>query len=82
MERKNAVRELTSVLISDLSVRFIAEPEIERAFEILLKSLPDLILDTPAAPDVLGSFIARAVADDCIPPKFVNQYKVRIIWTF
>lgn len=76
MERKNATRELTSVLISDLCGRYMAEPDVERGFEVLLKSLPELILDTPTATDILGSFIARAVADDCIPPKFVNMYKV------
>jgi len=75
MERKNCHRELTSVLISDLYSRILAEEEIERGFDVLLKSLPDLVLDTPAAADVLGSFIARAVADDCIPPMFVNRYK-------
>ncbi|KAI1305959.1 Programmed cell death protein 4 [Halotydeus destructor] len=75
MERKNAHRELTSVLISDMYNRTLVEEEMERGFDVLLKSLPDLVLDTPTATDVLGSFIARAVADDCIPPKFVNRYK-------
>jgi len=75
MERKNSQREATSVLISDLYSRVLSEPDIERGFDVLLKSLPDLVLDTPTAADVLGNFIARAVADDCIPPKFVNRYK-------
>lgn len=38
---------------------------------MLLSNLPDLILDAPVAPIILGSFIARAVADDCIPPVYV-----------
>lgn len=42
------------------------------AFESLLTNLPDLILDTPDAATILGNFIARAVADDCLPPKFVQ----------
>lgn len=25
--------------------------------------------------DVLGNFMARAIADDCIPPKFLSSYK-------
>lgn len=45
------------------------------AFESLLENLPDLILDTPDAIVVLGNFIARAVADDCLPPKFVMTNK-------
>jgi hypothetical protein len=36
------------------------------AFDYLLRQLPDLILDTPDAADVLGNFMARAIADDCI----------------
>lgn len=35
--------------------------------------MPDLILDTPEAPTILGNFIARAVADDCIPPRYVTH---------
>lgn len=29
-------------------------------------------MDTPEAPVLLGNFIARSVADDCIPPKYVT----------
>ncbi|CAG2104496.1 unnamed protein product, partial [Medioppia subpectinata] len=75
MERKASNREMTSVLISDLYGRVLHEEDIERGFDILLNSLPDLVLDTPNASTVLGNFIARAVADDCIPPKFVRRYK-------
>ena len=38
----------------------------------------DLTLDTPDAPVILGNFIARSIADDCIPPKFLKSYKVSI----
>lgn len=48
------------------------------AFDSLLKNLPDLMLDTPDAPTVLGNFLARAVADDCVPPKFIHQLKEKI----
>jgi hypothetical protein len=48
------------------------------AFEELLKNLPDLVLDTPDAATVLGNFIARAVADDCLPPKFVQICKDKV----
>lgn len=40
---------------------------------MLLANLPDLIMDTPNASVLLGNFIARSVADDCIPPKFVTN---------
>lgn len=45
------------------------------AFDALMKNLPDLILDTPEADTVLGNFLARAIADDCIPPKFIQTLK-------
>ena len=40
-----------------------------------MKNLDDLVLDTPDAPTILGNFMARAIADDCIPPKFILSYK-------
>jgi len=79
MERKNSHREMISVLISDFYGRVFSEVDIERGFDLLLKSLPDLVLDTPGAPTILGNFIARAVADDCIPPAFVNKYLEGVI---
>ena len=74
MEKKSSHREMISVLISDFYGRVFTEPDIEKGFDILLKSLPELVLDTPGASTILGNFIARAVADDCIPPAFVNRY--------
>lgn len=48
------------------------------AFDYLLTQLPDLQLDTPDAPVVIGNFMARAIADDCIPPKFLTSYKGKV----
>lgn len=75
MERKNANREMTSVLISDLYGHVFQQKDIEHAFDVLLEMLPDLMLDTPNADELLGNFIARAVADDCIPPIYVKRNK-------
>ncbi|KAJ9600608.1 hypothetical protein L9F63_026252 [Diploptera punctata] len=46
MEHKPSHREMTSVLISDLYGRVISQRDIGKAFEVLLKNLPDLVLDT------------------------------------
>ena len=73
MDHKDSQREMTSVLVSDLYGRVITAKDIEKGFEILLQNLPDLTLDTPEAPTILGNFLARAVADDCLPPKFVTK---------
>ena len=40
-----------------------------------MEQLNDLTLDTPESPDLLGQFIARAVADDCLPPKYLADHK-------
>lgn len=79
MEKKSSHREMTSVLISDFYNRVFYEEDIERGFDILLNSLPELVLDTPGAPVILGNFIARAVADDCIPPAYVNRHLESVI---
>lgn len=73
LEHKNSHREMTSMLISDLYGRCLIESDYERGFDMLLNNLPDLILDTPDAAHLLGLFIARAVADDCLMPKYVHQ---------
>lgn len=79
LDHKPSHREMTSVLISDLYSRLIKQRDIATAFDILLKNLPDLILDTPDAPTVLGNFLARAVADDTLPPKIIQVYKDKIV---
>lgn len=48
------------------------------AFDVLLRNLPDLTLDTPDAATVLANFLARAIADDCIPPKVISIYREAI----
>ncbi|CAG9802140.1 unnamed protein product [Chironomus riparius] len=73
LEHKISHREMTSVLLSDLYGRCLISSDYERGFDMLLSNLQDLILDTPDAPHVVGNFIARAVADDCLPPKYVHQ---------
>ncbi|KAJ8920423.1 hypothetical protein NQ315_005289 [Exocentrus adspersus] len=73
MDHKPSHREMTSVLISDLFPHVVNENDISKAFENLLANLNDLILDIPDAPTVLGNFVARAIADDCIPPKFIQR---------
>ncbi|XP_021003270.1 programmed cell death protein 4 [Parasteatoda tepidariorum] len=78
MERKPSLREMTSVLLSDMYGHILRLEDIAAGFDNLLQSLPDLILDTPDAATVLGNFIARAVADDCLPPKFVQSYKGKV----
>ncbi|XP_041968663.1 programmed cell death protein 4 [Aricia agestis] len=73
LDHKPSHCEMASVLISDLYGRVFSAKDIAYAFERLLESLPDRMLDTPDAPALLSNFIARCVADDCLPPRFVQQ---------
>lgn len=75
MDHKPSHREMTSQLVSELYQKVISQRDIGKAFDFLLRQLTDLILDTPDAPTVLGNFMARCIADDCIPPKFLQSYK-------
>jgi len=75
MDHKPSHREMTSVLISELLEEIVSPDDMAKAFETLLGNLPDLILDAPDAPNILGNFIARAVADDCLPIGIVHSWK-------
>jgi len=75
MDHKPSHREMVSRLISVLYLKVISQRDIGKAFDFLLRQLTDLILDTPDAPTVVGNFMARCIADDCIPPKFLHSYK-------
>lgn len=53
MDRKPSHCELTSVLISDLCGSILTTEDIVIGFTVLLNDLPDLVLDTPDAPNVI-----------------------------
>ncbi|CAH1258484.1 PDCD4 [Branchiostoma lanceolatum] len=76
LDKHDSHREMTSRLISDLYGNILTHREMAAAFDSILDDLSDLTLDTPDAPHVVGSFIARAVADDVLPPKYVTNYKL------
>ncbi|NXT74822.1 PDCD4 protein, partial [Zapornia atra] len=52
LEGKASHRELTSRLLADLVGRGVTPEDIAGAFDGMLRDLPDLILDTPEAPQV------------------------------
>lgn len=52
LEGKASHRELTSRLLSDLVGKVLSAEDIAAAFDGMLHDLPDLILDTPEAPQV------------------------------
>lgn len=52
LEAKASQRELTSRLLADLCGDVLTCGDMESAFDKLLWELPDLVLDTPGAPQV------------------------------
>lgn len=78
LEGKASHRELTSRLLSDLVGKIMDPEDIAQSFDKILKDLPDLILDTPEAPQMLGQFIARAIADHALPMNFLDRYKGQV----
>ncbi|XP_014678860.1 PREDICTED: programmed cell death protein 4-like [Priapulus caudatus] len=74
MDRKAMQRELASRVIADLYGIALSINDVVDAFDKLQNDLPDLTLDTPDAAVVLGNFMARCVADDCLPPRYVHAY--------
>lgn len=75
LDHKAAHREMTSVLISDLYGKILSSQDVMSGFDAILDNLAELTIDTPEAPSVIGQFIARAIADDCIAPKYVMKFK-------
>ncbi|CAL8331502.1 unnamed protein product [Lota lota] len=78
LEGKASHRELTSRLLSDLLGKELSQADMARAFDKMLKELPELILDTPEAPKMLGQFLARAIADHVLPMAFLERYKGKV----
>ncbi|KFV61207.1 Programmed cell death protein 4, partial [Dryobates pubescens] len=78
LEGKASHRELTSRLLAELVGPVVTPEDVAWAFDAMLRDLPDLILDTPEAPQMLGQFIARAVADHALPLDFLERYKGRV----
>lgn len=52
LEAKASHRELTSRLLVDLCRTVLSLSDMESSFDKLLQDLPDLVLDTPEAPQV------------------------------
>mmetsp|Transcript_31550 Transcript_31550/g.44058 ORF Transcript_31550/g.44058 Transcript_31550/m.44058 type:complete len:424 (+) Transcript_31550:256-1527(+) len=74
IERNDLERELISELLAELDAkRVFTMADIEAGFDLVLPQLVDLNLDTPNAHQVAGKFMARAVADEIMPPRFVTS---------
>ena len=70
MDRGNREKEAASSLLSAFYPSLISGKQLIRGFIDLTASVHDLKLDVPDAIDLVATFIARAVIDDILPPKF------------
>lgn len=55
------------------TVQVISATQMAKGFRRLLDAAADLRLDVPEAPHQIAAFIARAVADNVLPPAFVED---------
>ena len=59
---------------ADLTGRPTISLHANRGFVIVLKDLSDIKIDVPDAVDSVAKFLARAVADDCLYPIFIEKH--------
>ena len=56
-----------------MTTQVLAPEAVARGFLEAVAAVEDLRLDVPDSPDVLATFISRAVVDDVLPPSFVES---------
>jgi len=65
-------KELLAQLLSAAVPRCVSHQQLAKGFTKLLEGAQGLTLDVPDAPAQLALFLARSVADDCLPPSFLK----------
>lgn len=73
MDKQAFERELTSQLLTALTTNGMTSSDIETGFQRTLDVIDDAILDCPDGVEVLSKFIARALVDEVIPPRFLKD---------
>jgi len=72
MEKQAYERELVSRLLSSFSNTILTSSKISQGFHYSLDSVEDASLDIPDAKETLAKFLARAIIDEILPPKFLR----------
>jgi len=65
-------RELISKLFCQLHPSPLSDDDMQHGFEILFDNLDDLSIDIPDVKCMVGTFLARAVVDEVLPPAFLS----------
>ena len=70
-------RELTSQLLCAMVLEKVLENEMPQlCFDLVLENILDIILDSPDAVLLVAKFIARAIADEIVPPSYLKTAKI------
>ncbi|CAM9227575.1 unnamed protein product [Choristocarpus tenellus] len=73
LDRRDHERELVSKLLSDAYPEVLSSREVCKGFERLFEMIDDIQLDAPNARTLVASFLARAVADEILPPSVLRN---------
>lgn len=72
MDRNDDAKELASRLLAEaVASHFMSEEQVGEGFNEILLNLADMKLDAPDVVKCIAKFMARAVADDCLPPSYI-----------
>ncbi|KAF0693866.1 Aste57867_15208 [Aphanomyces stellatus] len=73
MDKHEREREAVSRLLSELYLNGLTPTELAQGFRRVLVSADDLALDIPSAVHMLSIFAARAIVDEILPPRFLED---------
>ncbi|CAM9340282.1 unnamed protein product [Ascophyllum nodosum] len=73
LDARDHERELVSKLMSEAYPDVLSSREVCKGFERLFEMIDDIQIDAPNARTLVASFLARAVADEIIPPSVLRN---------
>ncbi|RHY46576.1 hypothetical protein DYB38_005518 [Aphanomyces astaci] len=73
MDKHEREREAVSRLLSELYLNGLTPVELAQGFRRVIVSADDLALDIPTAMHMLSIFAARAIVDEILPPRFLED---------
>ncbi|ETV67624.1 hypothetical protein H257_16219 [Aphanomyces astaci] len=73
MDKHEREREAVSRLLSELYLNGLTPVELAQGFRRVIVSADDLALDIPTAVHMLSIFAARAIVDEILPPRFLED---------
>jgi len=72
-DKKDRERELVSRLLSVGYPDTFSSSQVGKGIERLFELIDEIVIDAPAARDMLAVFVARTVVDEVLPPSFLSD---------